>query len=306
MLLLALIVLMFVGATVGLTAWSVILPRTRQVARLNEIGAYGYAGAPTTRSLPGPDPHRQRPLTVLASHLGNLVARWAGLAREERMKAELVAAGLYTTSPRALLGYQLMSAVGMGLLVAAGAPASSLVLNLLLTIGTVGVAWMAPLVFVQRRARLRTTEIDRTLPDLIDQLVVTIEAGLGFSSSLQVTVSRMRGPLGDELRLTLQEQRMGLALKPSLDHMLERAPTPNMRSLVRAINQGESLGVSIGTIMRNLAAEMRVRRRQSAEEQAQKAPVKMLFPLIFFMLPAVGIVILGPAVFSISDALGSL
>jgi len=142
------------------------------------------------------------------------------------------------------------------------------------------------------------------LPELIDLLVVTVEAGLGFGSSLQVASEKLDGPLGDELRLTLQEQNMGLSTNESLKNMLARAETPAMRSFVRSILQGEILGVSIGEIMRNLSTEMRKRRRAAAEERAQKAPIKILFPLIFLIFPAMFIILLGPAVFQFLEAFG--
>jgi tight adherence protein C len=116
--------------------------------------------------------------------------------------------------------------------------------------------------------------------------------------------TRMRAPLGDEIRLTMQEQSMGLGMPEALTNTLARVDTPNMSAFVRSVVQGNALGVSMGVVMRNLAADMRVRRRQQAEERAHKAPVKMLFPLIFLMFPALGVVILGPAMFEITEKLG--
>jgi tight adherence protein C len=120
-----------------------------------------------------------------------------------------------------------------------------------------------------------------------------------------VAAERFHGPLRDELRLTLQEQRMGLSTNAALTNMLERCETPSMRSFVRSIIQGETLGVSMGTIMRNLASETRKRRRARAEERAHKAPVKMLFPLVLLMFPSMFIVLLWPAVQKFSEALGT-
>jgi tight adherence protein C len=157
---------------------------------------------------------------------------------------------------------------------------------------------------VRRRAERRLEQVESDLPELIDLLVVTVEAGLALNRSLQVASERFHGPLRDELRLTLQEQRMGLSGNVALGNMLERCETPSMRSFVRSIVQGETLGVSMGTIMRNLAAETRKRRRQHAEERAHKAPVKMLFPLVLLMFPSMFIVLLYPAVTKFSQALG--
>src|SRR5205085_3052298 len=111
----------------------------------------------------------------------------------------------------------------------------------------------APLRVVKDRARRRLAEIDYELPELIDLLVVTVEAGLGFVGSLQMAAGRVSGPLGQELRLTLQEQNMGLSINEALANTMARCDTPSMRSFVRSIVQGETLGVSIGQIMRDLA-----------------------------------------------------
>jgi len=135
-------------------------------------------------------------------------------------------------------------------------------------------------------------------------LVVTVEAGLGFVGSLQTAAERITGPLGQELRLTLQEQNMGLSIQEGLMNMLNRVDTPSMRSFVRSIVQGETLGVSIGQIMRDLAQEMRRRRRASAQERAQKAPIKILFPLVLLIFPAMFVVLLGPALLLFMKAFG--
>jgi tight adherence protein C len=164
--------------------------------------------------------------------------------------------------------------------------------------------WRAPIVVIDRRARARLEEIDFQLPELIDILVVTVEAGLGFSGSIRTASERIGGPLGDELRLALQEQNMGLTTEEALRHMMARADTAAVRSFVRAVTQGETLGVSIGDILRSLAIEMRKRRRAAAEERAQKAPIKILFPLVFLIFPAIFIVLLGPAIFDFIDAFG--
>ena len=116
-------------------------------------------------------------------------------------------------------------------------------------------------------------------------------------------VGRLVGPLGDELRLTLQEQNMGLSINEALANTMARCDTPSMRSFVRSIIQGETLGVSIGQILRDLATEMRRRRKANAEERAQKAPIKILFPLVFLIFPAMFVVLLGPALIQFLHAI---
>jgi tight adherence protein C len=302
---LALIALVCAGATLGLLMRALVLPRAQADARVREIGAYGFAAALPAGATAVPAPSGSRPLIGAVTRLGDLIARQVGPVREEKLRSELLAAGVYGMPPRALLGSSLVCALLFPL---AGATydISSPILKLALIALLARIGWGAPLFIVRRRARTRLQAIDRALPDLIDLLVVTVEAGLGFSGSLQVAAGRMTGPLGDELRLTLQEHKMGRALRESLEQMLARADTPAMRSFVRAVTQGEALGVSIGSILRGLSVEMRRRRRQIAEERAQKAPVKMLFPLVFLIFPALGIVLLAPAAISILDSLKDL
>jgi tight adherence protein C len=193
-----------------------------------------------------------------------------------------------------------LPAIWIWLAVATGVSAK---LTIVATLLLAFLGWFAPGFVIQRRAEGRLHRIDRGMPELIDLLVVTVEAGLSLSAALQLAGDRMKGPLGDELRIVLQEQRMGLTPVQALENMVLRCPTPAVESFTRAMVQGALLGVSIGAILRSLAVEMRKRRRAAIEQQAQKAPIKMLFPLVFMIFPALFVVILGPAVISILHAL---
>jgi tight adherence protein C len=300
MIVLAIIGLALCGTTVALATWGVVLPRVRATARLREIDTYGY---------PDDDPDarpRRSPLLDVATRLGALIARRVGGRYEARVKRVLVEAGLYDVSPRGVIGAQLVSCVLAGGAIALVTSGSAVPTKLVLLILFSAIGWFIPLGVVRERGRLRRTKIERKVPDLIDMLVVTIEAGLGFGASMQAASTRMKGPLGEELRLAMREQDMGSTMRDALFHCAERTKSRSMNSFVRAVTQGEALGVSIGTVMRNIAEEMRVRRRQEAEERAQKAPVKMLFPLIFLMFPALMIVILGPAMTEIFRVLGGM
>jgi tight adherence protein C len=301
MVLLAIIGIALVGTAVVCALWALVIPRNRTVARLESIEAYGFA-AKGASAAALPEEPRPAPLTNAARRLGDLFVARFGTARLEELRKYLNQAGLYQTSPRVLLGYRVLATVVVPVLVLVSHAFDGSKAIAAAVAGAV-LGWMGPVIIVRRRARFRMTEIDRALPDLIDQIVVTLEAGVGFGNSLRLAADRGSGPLADELRLALQEQRMGLGLTSALKNMMERADTTNMRSFVRAVIQGETLGVSIGTIMRNLAVEMRKRRRQSAEEQAQKAPVKMILPLVLFIFPSIGIVILGPAIIDIANGL---
>ncbi|MDW8338004.1 MAG: type II secretion system F family protein [Thermoleophilia bacterium] len=274
------------------------------VGTLEQIQTYGYV-AQTSGGSEVETP-ASRPLDSLAGRLGDALARRTSRFGEARIRERLVAAGMYGTTPRKVLGYQVLCAIAFALLGfwLVAALGGSIVLTALGAAAAGAAGWFAPLYYIALRIRKRFERIDRQMPDLIDLLVVTIEAGLGILASMRVAAENFADPLGQELRLTLQEQRMGLTVQQAIESFGRRAGTPNVRMFVRALTQGERLGVSIGQTMRNLALEMRKRRRAIAEERAQKMPVKMLFPLIFFIFPALMIVILTPMVIAIKDALG--
>ena len=298
---LAIIALALCGATIALTAWGIVLPRTRASARVREIGTYGFpAGGPSPAAI------RRSPLLDLANRLGAFVAERLGRRYEERVKRLLIEAGMYKVAPRSVMGAQFLTAGLCGVAVTAVGVGATPATRFAALLVAAAVGFALPLVAILNRGLVRRERVERKVPDMIDMLVVTIEAGLGFGASMQACSTRTRGPLGEELRLVMQEQDMGETLRDALFHCADRTRSRSMNSFVRAVTQGEALGVSIGTVMRGIAEEMRVRRRQEAEERAQKAPVKMLFPLIFLMFPALMIVILGPAMFEIFKVLGGM
>jgi tight adherence protein C len=273
--------------------------RLKATERLSAIDEYGFSAESTAPDIAfGAD---KSSVARLLSAIGAAVTQRFGSIREEDIRAELMAAGIYGMSPRALIGYRVVTAFLLPtLVIVLGGLSLEFVA---LAAATVFLGWMLPLVIVRRKARVRLQVIDRRLPDLIDLLVVTVEAGLGFSGALRLAAEHIQGPLSDELRLTLQEQTMGLGVDDALSNLAARADTPGMRAFVRALAQGERLGISIGQVMRNLAVDMRKRRRQMAEERAQKAPIKMLFPLVFLIFPSLFIILLVPAMLQIVKVL---
>jgi tight adherence protein C len=261
---------------------------------LTRIEAYGFdatSAAPETAS---------RPLTgrldALAANVGSLVASRMKGFHEEALRKELQAAGLYTMSARKFMGYRLLSTMilpAFWLWFASTTGAGPLRFLVGIVFG-LAFGWHGPILLVRRRSRKRLDDIDAEMPELIDLLVTTVEAGIAFSGSLRLAATRFHGALGEELRIAIQEQEMGLSANEALSNMLARADTGAMRSFVRSILQGETLGVSIGKIMRDLASEMRSRRRQSAEERAHKAGTKIIFPVALCIFPAIFVIALGP------------
>jgi tight adherence protein C len=148
----------------------------------------------------------------------------------------------------------------------------------------------------------RQQQIQQELPDSVDLLVISIQAGLGFDAAIAQLTKNTSGPLAGEFVRVLQEMQIGKSRREAFQALADRVAAPDVRHFVGAILQADTLGVSISGVLAEQAVQMRARRRQRAEEQAQKVPVKILFPLIFFVLPALLIVILGPAIIQILKA----
>ncbi|TDW66649.1 type II secretion system F family protein [Kribbella pratensis] len=145
----------------------------------------------------------------------------------------------------------------------------------------------------------RQEKIQKALPDALDMLTVCVEAGLGFDAALAQVARNTTGPLAAELSRVLQEVQIGKSRSQALRALTERTTVPELRSFVSALVQAGELGITIADVLREQAKEMRLRRRQRAEEKAQKVPVKILFPLVFCLFPSMFIVIIGPGVISI-------
>jgi tight adherence protein C len=171
--------------------------------------------------------------------------------------------------------------------------------GLVLTAGLAAAGFFGPDYFVSMKARRRRERIRADLPDALDLLAVSVEAGLGFDGAIAKLTEHMDGPLAEEFSLTLGEMRIGESRQDALKRMSDRVEAPELSSFTRAIIQADQLGTSLGRILRVQAADSRLRRQAAAEEKAMKAPIKMLFPTVLFIFPAIFLVILGPAFMNI-------
>jgi tight adherence protein C len=161
------------------------------------------------------------------------------------------------------------------------------------------VGYFLPELLLHSRAQERSTKIALELPDTLDQMTIAVEAGLGFDAAMARAGKNGQGPLAEELIRTLQDMQVGQSRRQAYDALGSRTDVPDLRKFVRAIVQADKYGVAVADVLRTQAAEMRIKRRQRAEEKAMQIPVKVIFPLMLCILPVLFIVLLGPAVLDI-------
>lgn len=178
----------------------------------------------------------------------------------------------------------------------------SMVINILLLI-PIPISYFLPDIYLKNKINSRQDEIRRTLPNALDMLTITVEAGMGFDAALSRIAKNLKGPLGEELEKMLKEMNVGIPRREALRNLVKRTYVSDLDSFVSAIIQAEILGISIGKILRTQASELRNRRSIRAEEAGIKAPLKLVFPLILCLLPALLVVIIGPGIITLYDVL---
>jgi tight adherence protein C len=292
-----------VAASVLLLAYAVRLGRRNTAQAVAHVAAYGYgATAPLTTARIA---NRSEQNLRLERTMARLAKRLTAADYERTLRKRLLQAGMYGFRPSRFLMIRIVAGMGFGALgIAYSHNAPNMLLRVLMIFGTPVLGFMLPESMLGMRIRRRHTQIERECADMIDLLAITVQAGLGLDQALKVTSERLSGPLSDEVRLMLNEIRVGQSRQEALRRLAERADTPTVRSFARSVGQSESMGVSIGQTMKALAVDARTRKRHAAEELAQKAPIKMIFPLAICFFPAILMIAAGPGVLALMKALG--
>jgi tight adherence protein C len=280
----------------GLTSRSPVDPVQ---ARLTQLGAMQ---AKNLEELELQQPFLERTLRPLASRVSGYSSRIASSSFQERTEKRLALAG----NPGNLrtadwLGVKAVSAVIGAILfvilfVVVGFMKLPVPLNFVMGLIGLMLGYTIPEFWLGGQVRKRQHAILLQIPDALDLLTISVRAGLGFDAALGKVVEKLNGPLTDEFRRALAEVRVGKARREALRDIIPRTEVPPLTNFIGAIIQAEQLGVSISKVLQVQSEQLRIERRQRAEEQAAKAPIKMLFPLVGCIFPSLFIVILGPAI----------
>jgi tight adherence protein C len=295
---LILLAVLLVAAAAYLVGEAATAPARERQVSVNRAANYGKIRAALGER---DQPFRDRVVGPARDRLARLVLRIHPKTTLDGVRSRLLAAGLRTVSPTSFLAAK--AAVSIGALIfgmTLGGAVSGGIGVLVFGAGLGALGFLIPDFVVGSRARKRREGIRTQLPDALDLLAVSVEAGMGFDGAISKLIEHMDGPLSEEFGLTLNEIRIGESRQDALKKLSERADTPEISGFTRAIIQADQLGISLGRILRVQATDTRQRRQAAAEEKAMKAPIKMLFPTVLFIFPAMFLVILGPAFLNLS------
>ena len=310
-----LITLLIVGLSSGTAALVVVgvralLPNPELRTRMQDYLATGQGMAVTARDLELAEPFFQRVIMPILLRFLQLMAWIWPQKRVAALKQRLVNAGrpgdLTVSNFIGIKGWtMLFVGAGIGLAGYFGHYPPSIQAYLLWFLFAL-ISFFLPDIWLSRRIRQRQEEILRALPDTLDMLVVALEAGLSFENAIIEITNKWRHALARELLQVQRDVGIGLPRRQALQDMSDRASVPDVAQFVSAINQASELGVSIVRVLNVQAEEMRIKRRQRAQESANKAPIKMLLPMVFLIFPALFAILLGPAVPSLMQSLGGM
>jgi tight adherence protein C len=253
-------------------------------------------------------PFGERVLVPLQNRFSGLGRRLSGADSAERIRRKLDIAGNPPgwTVDRVMSGKVVGAMAGFAAGMLFQFMLGSITTKIAVVLGATIAGFFAPSMYLYQRTYDRSGRILRELPDAIDLLTISVESGLGFDAAVQQVAHNTEGPLAEEFSRVLREMQIGSSRSESLRALAERTNVPELRSFVSSMVQADAFGIPIANVLRVQSSEMRVKRRQRAEEKAQQVPVKMTIPLIFCILPSLFIVIMGPAVMQVMDSFSRL
>jgi tight adherence protein C len=271
-----------------------------------------YAGrtatALTLEEIELSQPFSQRVLRPILLALSSRLAKLSPAKSREATEHLLELAGRpYNWGATEFLGLRLFVGIILGVLVfllTRLAPTVGFMQGILYTVLAAALGYFLPILWLRSKIRRRQHEIIKSLPDALDLLTITVEAGMGFDQAMQKVAEKWDNELSKAFNKVVQEMRLGILRRDALKNMDRSMDVPDVTSFVAAIIQADQLGVSIAKILRIQSEQMRLKRRQRAEEMANKAPIKMLFPMVFLIFPALFIILLGPAILIIMETPG--
>ena len=304
---LPLLMALLAAGGVLLIVWALLGARTSDPvqARLTQLGT--LEGVTSLEEIELQQPVMDRTLRPMMRRLSGIGTRLTSRERVGRYEQQLAEAGYpYGLRTIDFLGLKVVSAIvvsGLAFLLFGLALGSDFASSFIFTLIALIVGFFFPDYWLVTRIRARQKAILLAIPDTLDLLTISVKAGLGFDAALGKVIEKTEGPLSDEFRRALAEVRIGKPRRDALKEMVARTNVPALTNFIGAIVQAEQLGVAIANVLEVQSEQLRIERRQRAEEMAAKAPIKMLFPLVGCIFPSLFIVILGPAMILIVNNL---
>jgi tight adherence protein C len=289
---------LFAAAAAFVSVYTLVTPG-RRTAVPNRLSRFERGETQDRQALLA-EPFSARVATPLAARIRNVVQKTLPSSVVSSVERRLLVAG-EPASLYAFLTVQLL-AIGAGIFLAIiGAAAGGTMIRVLGSIAVGLFIAVLPLYWLRLKVAARKKALLLALPDAVDLIVTTVEAGLGLDAALAEVGAETAGPLGEELRLTVRETTLGRSRRDALTRLIERTQLPELRTFVQAIIQPEQTGIPVGQVLRTQAAQIRLKKRQRAETEAQRAPVKMVIVLALLVLPAMLLLVIGPALIRMTD-----